>query len=132
MARAGTAAYSDRGRSVHGRVRARGRRGLLGIGVDAIFCGNNATAEGASRASARHLSVPGDVALAGFDDVRFAAALDPPLTTIRQGVQEQGAEATRTLSTCCGIGETDLAGHPADRTGDPPFDHRRDEGGRPP
>ena len=78
-----------------------GREGaleLLDRGVDAIFCGNDATAEGALESiRARDLSVPGDVALAGFDDVGFAAELDPPLTTIRQGVQEQGAEAARAL-----------------------------------
>lgn len=80
---------------------ASGREGaleLLDRGVDAIFCGNDATAEGALESiRARELSVPGDVALAGFDDVGFAAELDPPLTTIRQGVQEQGAEAARAL-----------------------------------
>ena len=43
------------------------------------------------------LSVPEDVALAGFDDLAFAARLDPPLTTIRQGVQQQGIEAAHTL-----------------------------------
>jgi DNA-binding LacI/PurR family transcriptional regulator len=41
--------------------------------------------------------VPQDVALAGFDDLDFAAQTDPPLTTIRQGVREQGAEAARAL-----------------------------------
>lgn len=80
---------------------ASGREGaleLLDRGVDAIFCGNDATAEGALESiRARNLSVPGDVALVGFDDVGFAARLDPPLTTIRQGVQEQGAEAARAL-----------------------------------
>jgi LacI family transcriptional regulator len=46
---------------------------------------------------ARGLGVPDDVALAGFDDLDFAARLDPPLTTVRQGVRDQGAEAARTL-----------------------------------
>ena len=45
----------------------------------------------------RGLRVPQDVALAGFDDLEFAARLDPPLTTIRQGVQEQGTEAAHVL-----------------------------------
>jgi len=72
--------------------------GLLDHGVDAIFCASDATAEGALGAVlARGLHVPSDVALAGFDDLDFAAALDPPLTTMRQGVEQQGAEAARTL-----------------------------------
>jgi DNA-binding LacI/PurR family transcriptional regulator len=71
---------------------------LLDVGVDAIFCANDASAEGALGAiRGRGLAVPDDVALAGFDDLEFAAHLDPPLTTVRQGVQEQGAEAARTL-----------------------------------
>ena len=43
------------------------------------------------------LSIPGDVAVAGFDDLEFASQLDPPLTTVRQGVGEIGHEAARTL-----------------------------------
>jgi DNA-binding LacI/PurR family transcriptional regulator len=71
---------------------------LLGHGVDAIFCANDATAAGALRVIREHgLRVPEDVALAGFDDLDFAARLDPPLTTVRQGVREQGGEAARTL-----------------------------------
>jgi LacI family transcriptional regulator len=71
---------------------------LVDRGVDAIFCANDATAEGALGAiRARGLDVPFDVALAGFDDLEFAATLDPPLTTIRQGVEQQGGEAARTL-----------------------------------
>jgi DNA-binding LacI/PurR family transcriptional regulator len=77
---------------------AEGAAELLGRGVDAIFCGNDATASGALDAvRAAGLRVPEDVALAGFDDLGFAAGLDPPLTTIRQGVRDQGAEAARVL-----------------------------------
>jgi DNA-binding LacI/PurR family transcriptional regulator len=71
---------------------------LLDAGADAMFCANDATAEGAlDTIRARGLRVPDDVALAGFDDLEFAAHLEPPLTTIRQGVERQGAEAAHTL-----------------------------------
>lgn len=71
---------------------------LLDMGVDAIFCVNDATAAGALETiRARGLRVPDDVALAGFDDLDFAAHLDPPLTTVRQGVRQQGIEAARAL-----------------------------------
>jgi DNA-binding LacI/PurR family transcriptional regulator len=71
---------------------------LLDRGVDAIFCANDAMALGALETiRARGLRVPEDVALAGFDDLEFAARLDPPLTTVRQGVREQGAEAVLNL-----------------------------------
>ncbi len=77
---------------------------LLDAGVDAIFCANDAMAAGALETiRARGLRVPDDVALAGFDDLDFAAHLDPPLTTVRQGVREQGAEAAHTLFQLIGI-----------------------------
>jgi LacI family transcriptional regulator len=75
-----------------------GAAALLDRGVDAIFCANDRMARGALEVlAARGVRVPEDVALAGFDDLEFAAHLDPPLTTIRQGVDQQGAEAARTL-----------------------------------
>ncbi len=75
-----------------------GAEALLAQHCDAIFCANDSTAMGALETiRARGLDVPGDVALAGFDDLDFAAHLDPPLTTVRQSVREQGAEAARTL-----------------------------------
>jgi LacI family transcriptional regulator len=77
---------------------ASGAAQLIEAGVDAIFAANDATAAGAlEELRARGLSVPGDVALAGFDDLDFAAQLDPPLTTIRQGVHAHGSEAARAL-----------------------------------
>jgi DNA-binding LacI/PurR family transcriptional regulator len=72
---------------------------LLDRDVDAIFCANDASAAGALESiRARDLRTPEDVALAGFDDLDFAANLDPPLTTVRQGIYAQGAEAAVTLS----------------------------------
>ncbi len=71
---------------------------LLDEGVDAIFCANDASAAGALETiRARGLRVPDDVALAGFDDLEFAAHLDPPLTTVRQALRQQGIEAARAL-----------------------------------
>jgi len=99
MARAGLA--TD-GLIVEGDFREpSGRAGaimLLERDADAIFCANDATAVGALQSiRSRGLSVPDDVAVAGFDDLEFAAHLDPPLTTVRQGIQAQGVEAARTL-----------------------------------
>jgi DNA-binding LacI/PurR family transcriptional regulator len=75
-----------------------GTYALLDRGVDAIFCGNDAMASGALEAiRERGLRVPDDVALVGFDDLEFAAHLDPPLTTVRQGVRRQGSEAAVAL-----------------------------------
>ncbi len=72
---------------------------LLDRDVDAIFCANDSTAAGALESiRTRGLRTPEDVALAGFDDLDFAAELDPPLTTVRQGIRAQGAEAAHTLS----------------------------------
>jgi DNA-binding LacI/PurR family transcriptional regulator len=75
-----------------------GAERLIDLGVDAIFGANDATALGALEAiHGRGLRVPEDIALAGFDDLEFAVQLDPPLTTVRQGVRQQGAEAVSNL-----------------------------------
>lgn len=42
-------------------------------------------------------SVPGDVALVGYDDMPLAAYCDPPLTTVHQPVAEAGAELVEAL-----------------------------------
>jgi DNA-binding LacI/PurR family transcriptional regulator len=39
------------------------------------------------------LAVPGDVSVVGFDDIDEARRSSPPLTTIRQGLFEQGQKA---------------------------------------
>ncbi len=75
-----------------------GAETLLDRRCNAIFCANDAMAKGALETiRSRGLAVPDDVALAGFDDLDFTARMDPPLTTVRQSVREQGAEAARTL-----------------------------------
>lgn len=66
--------------------------------IDAIFCGNDNSARGAmSAVQEAGFTIPDDIAIAGFDDLDFAARLDPPLTTIRQRVGEMGQEAAQTL-----------------------------------
>jgi len=42
-------------------------------------------------------SVPGDVALVGYDDMPLAAYCDPPLTTVHQPVAEAGGELVEAL-----------------------------------
>jgi len=66
---------------------------------DAIVCADDQAALGALRAlSEQGVSVPGDVALTGFDDSVLAAACDPPLTSVRQPLEELGTQAVRALS----------------------------------
>jgi LacI family repressor for deo operon, udp, cdd, tsx, nupC, and nupG len=45
----------------------------------------------------RNLRVPEDLSLVGFDDVRYAAHTNPPLTTIAQPMQELGERTVRLL-----------------------------------
>ncbi len=58
---------------------------LLGSGVTAIFCFSDEMALGAiSAVDAAGLSCPGDIAVAGFDDLPLARYFRPALTTIAQ------------------------------------------------
>jgi DNA-binding LacI/PurR family transcriptional regulator len=66
--------------------------------LDAVFVGSDLMATGAMqvlRESGR--SVPGDVAVGGFDDSGLAATLDPALTTMRQPFERISAEMVRLL-----------------------------------
>lgn len=63
----------------------------------AIFAGNDELALGAIEAArARGLRIPDDLSVIGFDDTHVARLASPPLTTIRQPLQEMGAVAVRT------------------------------------
>ncbi|MFD3808393.1 LacI family DNA-binding transcriptional regulator [Streptomyces sp. NPDC058611] len=68
-------------------------------GIDAVFAGNDLMATGALRVlRERGLTVPGDVALVGFDDAELVAeGADPPLTTVRQDVEGMGRLMARLL-----------------------------------
>jgi LacI family transcriptional regulator len=62
--------------------------------LDAIFAASDIVGIGALRIL-RELGriVPEDVAVIGFDDIPWAALVDPPLTTLRQPVAELGDRA---------------------------------------
>lgn len=64
----------------------------------AIFANNDATALGVLEAAhAVGLRVPRDLSVVGFDDVPQAAQAHPPLTTVRQPLQQMGRSAVNTL-----------------------------------
>ncbi|RFU86651.1 LacI family transcriptional regulator [Streptomyces triticagri] len=66
--------------------------------VDAVFAGSDVMASGARqvlRSAGRR--IPQDVALVGFDDSAIARHMDPPMTSVRQPIEEMGREMTRLL-----------------------------------
>ena len=66
--------------------------------VDAVFAASDLMAAGALlalRAAGRR--VPDDVAVVGFEDSVVARYAQPPLTTVRQPIEEMGRQATRLL-----------------------------------
>jgi LacI family transcriptional regulator len=65
---------------------------------DAVFCANDLMAIGAIDAVHQAgLSVPDDVAVAGFDDVDAATIVNPPLTTALNPAYDTGVAAGRLL-----------------------------------
>jgi signal transduction histidine kinase/DNA-binding LacI/PurR family transcriptional regulator len=66
--------------------------------IDAIVCLNDRMALGAlGELSRRGIRVPADVALVGFDGIEEGQYCTPPLTTVRQPLEELGATAYREL-----------------------------------
>jgi DNA-binding LacI/PurR family transcriptional regulator len=66
--------------------------------LDAVFAASDLMAAGALRALKQAgRRVPEDVAVIGFDDSAIAAYAEPPLTTVRQPVEEMGRQMTRLL-----------------------------------
>ncbi|MBT2229959.1 LacI family DNA-binding transcriptional regulator [Nonomuraea sp. NEAU-A123] len=64
----------------------------------AIFAGSDLMAFGVFEAARqRGLRVPEDLSVVGFDDLPLSKSAWPPLTTVRQPLQEMAALATRTV-----------------------------------
>lgn len=75
-----------------------GMKALLPHKPDAVFIASDTAALGAMRAlDEAGLRVPHDIALIGFDDLDIAAKATPPLTSVRQPIQEKGAAAVNLL-----------------------------------
>ncbi|MGW7282798.1 LacI family DNA-binding transcriptional regulator [Streptomyces sp. NPDC054844] len=66
--------------------------------VDGVFAANDLMAQGACQV-VRELGrrIPEDVAVVGFDDSSIAVTCRPPLTTVRQPVEEMAAAMARML-----------------------------------
>lgn len=74
--------------------------------LDGLFIASDLMALGALdalRATGRR--VPDDVAVVGFDDSELARTADPPLTTVRQPIEQLGAEMARLLVAQLGGGD---------------------------
>jgi len=71
---------------------------LRSASADAIIASNDATAARLLQTlQALGWAVPGDVKVAGFDDVRYASLLSPALTTMRQPCAALGAAAVEAM-----------------------------------
>ncbi|MER7515532.1 LacI family DNA-binding transcriptional regulator [Streptomyces sp. NPDC126499] len=82
---------------------ASGRRAMAELierhpAVDAVFAASDSMAAGALTALlAAGRRVPEDVAVVGFDDFELAERTEPPLTTVRQPMEEIGRTMVRLL-----------------------------------
>jgi LacI family transcriptional regulator, repressor for deo operon, udp, cdd, tsx, nupC, and nupG len=64
----------------------------------AIFCFNDEMAIGViDAARERGVNVPRDLSVVGFDDIRFARHVEPPLTTVAQPMRDIGHGTVRLL-----------------------------------
>jgi DNA-binding LacI/PurR family transcriptional regulator len=81
--------------------------------VTAVFAANDLSAMGAMSAiAAAGRSVPGDISIVGFDDVRLSRYTSPPLTTVRQPAGEIARHATELLLGMIGGRRPDTLHHP--------------------
>ena len=77
----------------------------------ALFAANDSMAAGALRAAAaRGLTVPRDLAVAGFDDSFIAGLTTPPLTSVRQPTAQLARRAAAMLIAAAGPGERPAPG----------------------
>lgn len=70
----------------------------LPVPPTAVFAGNDLQALGLiSAAAQRSVSIPGQLSVVGFDDIAQAAMASPPLTTVRQPLEQMAAMAVGIL-----------------------------------
>ncbi|MEU7476787.1 substrate-binding domain-containing protein [Lentzea sp. NPDC042327] len=102
LAQAGVLLSADRVRCIEPTT-AEGRRAALDLLAadprpSAVVCFNDKVAVGTMQAArSLGLRVPEDLSVAGFDDIDLSEATDPPLTTVRQPLQEMGSIAVTQL-----------------------------------
>ncbi|QDP94698.1 LacI family transcriptional regulator [Microlunatus elymi] len=87
-----------------------------GLQIDALICRHDLVAIGALRALAAHgLTVPGDVAIIGWDDITVAAELRPSLTSVQPDLPALARRALDLLAEriddYSGVGRHELVGH---------------------
>lgn len=77
---------------------------------DAVFAANDMMAVGCHYAFAQAgVEVPGEIALAGFDDIPLARFIHPSLTTMRVSIDELGGSALKRLLALIEAGEPAVA-----------------------
>jgi LacI family transcriptional regulator len=77
-----------------------GAQALLGFveRPTAIFASNDESAFGVMEAARDyHFQIPRDLSVVGFDDIAESATVHPPLTTVRQPLEQMGRIAARML-----------------------------------
>jgi DNA-binding LacI/PurR family transcriptional regulator len=90
----GTPAFATQQDGYEGMLRLAGLR----LPPTAVFARNDFAAIGAMHAARTlGISIPGDLAIAGFDNIPLAAFTAPPLTTVEQPIARQGTEAAQFL-----------------------------------
>lgn len=73
----------------------------------AIFAGTDQTASGVYAAARElHLRIPEDLSVVGFDDVILSQWLQPPLTTVRQPLEQMAQAAIRAATQIAYEGRT--------------------------
>jgi len=66
----------------------------------AVMCSNDMTAIGVMREAYDHgIAIPRDLSVVGFDDIRLAQFMIPPLTTVQMSQMELAKIALRALLT---------------------------------
>jgi len=67
----------------------------------AVFCSNDHMALGVYKAAhEKNITIPGNLSVIGFDDIKLASYITPPLTTIRQPIEILGKTTAKLMIDC--------------------------------